>query len=1020
MATTPRIRRMQARRNLRDLKSTLSDNYSTNETTRTATAWGRGYVQINGQLYPGSLDGPAGEVINAGRPAAANYVPKTGAGVVVVNGSVSGSGDVGAAGGSINGTVRWRDIDFTGSNITSVQTRRLGDLQGLGEDVLPQYVHKDNARTITAQHTFAPETAKAPFVLGSLALGQLVTGLNSQYVGGQLENVFMRKYANSPLDMNQYQITSNDADIATYLGRIALGGMQFAGHAGFSHRAQVGQGSFALLQNASGDTIINAANTRTLHFRINNQNKLQLSASTFRMFADTDSTVYAGYSAIGHMGHLGYAGFAHQNQATQTGYALLQDGGGHTLLNAATSRSIFLKTGNVNQLSISSGLMNVHSAVAVSTDNYQSQVRGWRLTYSGEADFRYLYVDEMHAKLFIADLEQALAGGQIIAKSVCLLAQVFTAPSPGGAPVILRVRDLPSAPGMAVFQPNDIIRLRIMSRANGSLILSDCWGKVDNFIPAGDGTQAWDFFRSATPNAGSMSAGHQVPVDSIVLDYGTSGNGFHEINAIDGRYGANSPYSQLVTWTDHPATGQVVRVRTGNLTGLNFPGEFGFYTQGSTNSQYLKATNTGLTLRNADVRAYNGSLPTVHISSADGSMKLGADINNPALTTFDFVGTNGAWRLGPVGTNKPNLYWTATEMQLRMNATPVITLDASGNSYFSGVMTIGTSGEIRQGSGSLAANSFTGLRIHRSGEVGLITGYNGSIPQWYASTDGRMYAGGGNVVLSADGIDLQADTTPSDGRKVISWWQNVGTRTGNAQSTIRGFADPVFQAETLELSVRGSQTRNISAIRLLATNNAGTTSYLQMFSTDGISTNTGLAVVPDPQAINATLGLIPGQIRTHWLAMKSTTTPAVVSGHAMMYQDSADNGIKVLFDSGVSYRVFDPLAVGFTSLTLGTGWAFWGAPYHPLMYTRQYNGVIEVRGLVKATTATPATAIAVMPAGSRPPYRLIFACMSINGDGNTAAVRRVDVDTNGEITPTGWTPGLNDWISIHLIYSRGG
>ena len=56
----------------------------------------------------------------------------------------------------------------------------------------------------------------------------------------------------------------------------------------------------------------------------------------------------------------------------------------------------------------------------------------------------------MHAKSFIADLEQALAGGQIIAKSVAMVAAAFTFACCGrywhaaGA-------DLPSAPNMAVF-----------------------------------------------------------------------------------------------------------------------------------------------------------------------------------------------------------------------------------------------------------------------------------------------------------------------------------------------------------------------------------------------------------------------------------------------------------------------------------------------------------------------------------------------------------------------------------------
>ena len=59
-----------------------------------------------------------------------------------------------------------------------------GSLLGLGDDDHTQYVHIANARTITAQHTFAPASDQAPFVLGTHAQSQLVTGLNADMVDG--------------------------------------------------------------------------------------------------------------------------------------------------------------------------------------------------------------------------------------------------------------------------------------------------------------------------------------------------------------------------------------------------------------------------------------------------------------------------------------------------------------------------------------------------------------------------------------------------------------------------------------------------------------------------------------------------------------------------------------------------------------------------------------------------------------------------------------------------------------------
>ena len=61
----------------------------------------------------------------------------------------------------------------------------------------------------------------------------------------------------------------------------------------------------------------------------------------------------------------------------------------------------------------------------IQTDGFASGVTGWQIDHNGAADLRYVSVDEMHAKAFIADLEQALAGGQVITKSVAVLAEDF-------------------------------------------------------------------------------------------------------------------------------------------------------------------------------------------------------------------------------------------------------------------------------------------------------------------------------------------------------------------------------------------------------------------------------------------------------------------------------------------------------------------------------------------------------------------------------------------------------------------
>jgi hypothetical protein len=266
----------------------------------------------------------------------------------------------------------------------------------------------------------------------------------------------------------------------------------------------------------------------------------------------------------------------------------------------------------------------------IGTDNYASQVTGWGIDYLGGADFRYLYTDELHAKSFIADLEQALAGGQIISKSVAVLAEDFALPAASGV-ATLRVQDLPSAPNMAVFVSGDLIRLRKFSRAAGSLTIADAWGVVTAYADgsgANAGTQTWTFTRSAGALAGTATG--TVNKDAIVLDYGVSDNGYYEVNAIDGAYALNSPYAQTVTWSGHPVGGLTVRTRMGNLRGLfNVTNEYGFYAgSGVTDADtYIRLSSYTNKINNLPMEWWSSGQKFMWMNSTDGvSLRVSDDL----------------------------------------------------------------------------------------------------------------------------------------------------------------------------------------------------------------------------------------------------------------------------------------------------------------------------------------------------------------------------------------------------------
>jgi hypothetical protein len=275
------------------------------------------------------------------------------------------------------------------------------------------------------------------------------------------------------------------------------------------------------------------------------------------------------------------------------------------------------------------------TGLGITPGNYVSQFAGWAITGAGAADFRNLYVDQMHARTFIVDLEQALAGLQRITPSVTEVGRDFTAPVPGGTGTIW-LKDLGSAPNMAVGFNGDIWLLRTFVRAAGSLTITNCWGVLTGYVDGtgvDEGLQSWVFNRSSGGAAGAMAGGAIVPAGAIALDHGVSGEGWYEVNTIDGVYGDNAPYAQIARWTSHPATGTKFVSRWGNLAGLGIP---------------------------------------------DFGLMLGNDISVPATTTFDFRSTTGTLRVGPIGAGKPNLYWDGTVLAVRDNATNRITLNSSG------------------------------------------------------------------------------------------------------------------------------------------------------------------------------------------------------------------------------------------------------------------------------------------------------------------------------------------------------
>jgi hypothetical protein len=586
-----------------------------------------------------------------------------------------------------------------------------------------------------------------------------------------------------------------------------------------------------------------------------------------------------------------------------------------------------------------SNFVKLTSGVVFQSDNYASQTTGLRLTYDGQIDARYLYVDEMHAKSFIADLEQALAGGQIIGKSVAVLYLAFTAPAAGGT-ASLTVRDLPSATGMAVFVNGDFVRIRSFARSGGSLTIGDCWGTAvldttygTSGFDSGTKTQRYTFTRSAAPNAGAMASGTVIQPDTLILDYGTSGNGFYEVNAVDGAYGVNSPYAQIVTWAGHPRT-QTVRARLGNLFGIFAQtGEHGLYAGDGTaiTNQYLRISSAGVQLNNIPLRMYNGGTQTVNLSQTGTDFWIGPSSADKRIawdgTTMTIVGavtiTGGnAAKVDfsnitatldnvPNGTafarTTPDQVTGADRAFTALNGssslvTSVIPATAVGNPGVAGLYLGSDYMGYHNGNGAATgwktymdssgnfrfAGSASTNYIQWSAASNKLQGVGGGVEQWYANAvDGKLYAGAGAVWLDTNGANfnvLAAGATPSSLRFASG-------------STLRGAIGFVYTAGPTPDPTDGLVFYNATGTKFRFTG-AGSTEFSATVNVTGsVTATSGMSV-----------GGVPVSLSSHnhdatYLALSGGTLTGTLTSRTV--QPSANDA----YDLGTTGLYFNHLYV---------------------------------------------------------------------------------------------------------------
>ena len=396
----------------------------------------------------------------------------------------------------------------------------------------------------------------------------------------------------------------------------------------------------------------------------------------------------------------------------------------------------------------------------IQAHDWISGSQGWGISHAGDADFRNITADSLTVEAFIADVNLALAGSQFVTKSIAILSRAFTVPA---ATAVLYVYDLPGFEDSQVFENGDYVRLRYVDRSGGGLVVGDAWGTVSSYTDLSGGEQSWTW----TYVSGSI--GQIIGEGGLALDYGQSGDGYWHVTTLQ----TASPYAEVGTWQTDPSNpaNHTIHLRLGQLDGITGIGdEWGLWA-GQDTDIYLLLSDTNFEAHGLRLSLYDsGSNEAIRLDPNAPYLAVGEP-----LPTGPDAGGDGLWVGQEGGSYKLRLgkaaglaiRWTGAAVELR-NASneAVIVLDSSGN-RFDRPMTLGSSGGIWQGSGTFSSPT-TGLKIWNDSGVGRIGGYNSSAAQWYANTDGKLYAGQGDVVLDEDGITIEAASTLGD-QNYIKW-----------------------------------------------------------------------------------------------------------------------------------------------------------------------------------------------------------------------------------------------------------
>lgn len=516
-------------------------------------------------------------------------------------------------------------------------------------------------------------------------------------------------------------------------------------------------------------------------------------------------------------------------RATQTVYA-----------DTKVQTPLITTASNVDLVIDPTGAVKFPNAQTVRTSTFDSGlplIQGWQFNeVSAGSSYSVLSIGKLRANellvdIFVANETRVDRGDQLWTKSYGILYSDFTTPSAIGGTTTLTVEDSPAITG-AVFTNNDWVLLRKLDVTTG-LSLFQVWGQVAAYVNNANGSQSWTFTLRSGPTS------KLIPRGSLAIDFGATGQAFLHLSVIDP---AGAPYLKLRKWAGsdpYTAANYTTYVQLGHLGSVGnsyyTPTGHGLYIRSTAGAdRFLVADDNGLQLRGASLALYNGTNQTVNLSYTGQDVWIGtantdkrliwdgalltvkgtilvtggdaAKVDFSNLTaTLDNLGDGGTFKRtnanekagaarAYTALNSSNVLVTSVVPATAVGTPGVAGLYLgadymgyhTGNGAASGWKTyLDNAGNFRFLGN--AANNY----IQWAAASNKLQGVGGGTEQWYAdATDGKIKAGGGNVELSALGIDLQQDGyLVVDRSRALSWWPAISTKTGTPSQEIIGYYD---------------------------------------------------------------------------------------------------------------------------------------------------------------------------------------------------------------------------------------